>query len=158
MGFSLREGDHILTSKGGGGIMTINIEGIMIPVKNQDRALKFYTEKLGYTTVRFNGLSPETDPQRWIEVIKPGEEFGLVLYTHPDFTDMVGKNMNVVFRTNDIQKAYAELKSKDVEFVVAPPAQASWGTYVRIKDSEGNVFCVGQLNKCESPGNGSSCG
>jgi len=49
-----------------------------IPVRNQDAALKFYTEKLGFKVVTDQ---PFTDTQRWIELLIPGAESGLALFT-----------------------------------------------------------------------------
>jgi predicted enzyme related to lactoylglutathione lyase len=119
------------------------IKSVSIPVANQDRALKFYTEKLGFT-VKVDVPCPEMG-QRWIELVKPGTEIELVLYTSPDFENMIGKGMNIMYATDDVQKTYDTLKSKGVEFL-APPQKEFWGTYVMMKDSEGNVFCVGQEN------------
>ena len=44
-----------------------------IPVRDQDAALKFYTEKLGFKVVTDQ---PFTDDQRWIEIMIPGAETG----------------------------------------------------------------------------------
>ena len=117
------------------------IKGISIPVADQDRALKFYTEKLGFS-LKVDVPCGETG-QRWIELVLPGTEVELVLYTSPDFEGMIGKGMNVMYSTDDVQKTYETLKAKGVEFL-APPQTEFWGTYVMMKDSEGNVFCVGQ--------------
>ena len=117
------------------------IKAVNVPVADQDRALKFYTEKLGFT-VKADVPCPEFD-QRWIELIHPSNSIELVLFTSPDFKDMIGKGMNILFETGDVQKTYDELKAKGVEFL-APPQKEFWGTFVMMKDSEGNTFCVGQ--------------
>lgn len=120
------------------------IKSISVPVADQDRALKFYTEKLGFT-VKVDVPCPEMK-QRWIELVQPEAEIELVLYTAPDFENMIGKNMNIMYSTDDVQKTYDQLKAKGVEFL-APPQKEFWGSFVMMKDSEGNLFCVGQESK-----------
>jgi len=44
-----------------------------IPVLDQDVALKFYTERLGF---KVQTDQPFTDKQRWIELLIPGAETG----------------------------------------------------------------------------------
>jgi len=121
------------------------IKSVSIPVANQDRALKFYTEKLGFT-VKVDVPCGETG-QRWIELTLPNTEIELILYTSPDFKNMIGKGMNVMYSTDDVQKTYATLKAKGVEFL-SPPQTETWGTYVMMKDSEGNTFYVAQEKEC----------
>jgi predicted enzyme related to lactoylglutathione lyase len=117
------------------------IKSVSIPVADQDRALKFYTEKLGFT-LKVDAPCPGMD-QRWIELVKPGTEIELVLFTSPGFEAMIGKGMNLMYSTNDVQKTYDTLKAKGVEFL-APPQKEFWGVFAMMKDSEGNVFCIGQ--------------
>ena len=117
------------------------IKSISIPVANQDRALKFYTEKLGFT-LKADVPCPAMN-QRWIELVQPGTEIELLLFTSPGFEDMIGKGMNLMYATDNVQETYETLKAKGVEFL-APPQVEFWGTFVMMKDSEGNIFCVGQ--------------
>ena len=112
-----------------------------VPVTDQERALKFYTTKLGFR-VKVDVPCPEW-PQRWIAMVMPCSSIELVLFTGQDFEEMVGKHMNVMFATNDIEKTYKSLVAHGVE-VLAPPKREFWGSYITIKDSEGNMFCVGQ--------------
>lgn len=124
------------------------ISSVTIPVNDQDRALKFYTEKLGFT-VKLDIPCPELH-QRWIELVHPGSSIELVLFTSEDFESMLGKNMNVMYTTHDIQKMYAELISKGVE-ILEPPKAEFWGSHMTMRDSEGNMFCISQTNgDCEA--------
>ena len=122
----------------------MKIKSVTIPIVDQDRALEFYTEKLGFT-VKVDVPMPDTTV-RWIELVKPGSELELVLFTHPDFKDMIGKNMNVLYEVDNVSKTYEELKAKGVEFL-AEPKEEFWGSFVIMKDSEGNMFCVAQPKK-----------
>src|SRR3954451_11958869 len=61
--------------------MIRGIKFISVPVKNQDAALQFYTESLGFKV----GTDQEFIPggQRWVELSIPGADTGLSLFT-PD--------------------------------------------------------------------------
>lgn len=117
------------------------INSVTVPVRDQERALEFYTTKLGFK-VKVDVPCPEW-PQRWIALVKPGTEMELVLFTGQDFEEMIGKNMNIMFATDDIDHTYNKLVADGVE-VLAPPKREFWGSYITIKDSEGNLFCVAQ--------------
>src|SRR2546423_14984127 len=61
-----------------GGAMVRGIKFVGIPVRNQDVALRFYTEAVG---IKGATDQPFTDKQRWIELLIPGGETGLALDT-----------------------------------------------------------------------------
>ena len=56
--------------------MIRGIKFVSIPVKDQDAALSFYTEKLGF---RIQTDQPFGPGQRWIELAIPGADSGLAL-------------------------------------------------------------------------------
>jgi predicted enzyme related to lactoylglutathione lyase len=55
----------------------------------------------------------------------------------------VGGFSNIVFDTDEIQKTYAELSEKGVEFTTEPKME-SWGWWAQFKDPDGNEFGLGQ--------------
>jgi len=118
--------------------MIKQIEFISIPVADQNRALDFYTEKLGFTIITDQ---PFNEKQRWIELRIPKAETRVVLFTPPGDEKRVGSFMNMSYSCGDIDRTYAELKKRGVEFE-APPQKQPWGTYAMFKDSEGNRFVV----------------
>src|ERR1700685_3506848 len=87
-----------------------------IPVSNQDRALAFYTEKLGF---RLLTDQPFSDEQRWIELGISGADTRVVLFRIGEDLKP-GGNMNVTFWTDDVEGTAQELKSKGVQFVMEP--------------------------------------
>ncbi len=109
-----------------------------IPVRDQDRALAFYTEKLGFTVATDQ---PFDDKQRWIELRIPGADTRLVLFTPPGHEDRIGSFSNVAFVADDVEKTYQELSARGVEFT-GPPQQADWGTAALFKDPDGNTFVI----------------
>src|SRR5262249_39340464 len=119
--------------------MIKGIKFVGIPVANQDRALKFYTEKLGFSVATDQPMGPG---QRWIELKIPGAETGISLFTPPGQEDRIGTFVNFSFYANDVERRYQELSAKDVEFR-APPKKESWGTSVVFKDVDGNQLHIG---------------
>ena len=84
-----------------------------VPVTDQDRALSFYTEKLGF---RILTDQPFDEKQRWIELSIPGAETGLVLFTPDAHRDRIGTFSAISFHCDDLEKTYAELTARGVEF------------------------------------------
>ena len=119
--------------------MIKRIKFLGIPVRDQDRALTFYTEKLGFRIFTDQQFS---ETQRWIELSIPGAETGVVLFTPEGHEDRIGTFVNTSWEVDDIEKTYAELQSKGVEFS-GPPQKQPWGTFVIMKDSEGNQIVLG---------------
>ena len=119
--------------------MIKGIKFIGVPVRDQDRALEFYTKKLGCAITTDQ---PFNDKQRWIELKIPGADTGLVLFTPEGHEDRIGSFQSVTFWAKDVLKTYDELKSKGVEFD-GPPQVADWGSSAIFRDSEGNKFVIG---------------
>jgi predicted enzyme related to lactoylglutathione lyase len=118
--------------------MIKSIKFVSIPVHDQDRALLFYTEKLG---CRVTTDAPMGPGMRWIELAFPRAETGLVLFTAPGQESWIGGFMNMSFACDDVHATAAEFMERGVEFV-KPPTTESWGTSAIFKDSEGNQFVL----------------
>jgi predicted enzyme related to lactoylglutathione lyase len=119
--------------------MIKRIKFLGIPVRDQDRALRFYTDKLGFrilTDQEFN------EKQRWIELSIPGAETGIVLFTPEGHEDRIGTFVNTSWEVDNVEKTYEELLAKGVEFK-GPPLSQPWGTFVILSDSEGNQIVLG---------------
>src|SRR5262249_28759400 len=63
-----------------GGVMITQLKFVGIPIADQERALRFYTEKLGFTVATDQ---PFSDQQRWIELRVANSPTRVVLFT-PD--------------------------------------------------------------------------
>jgi catechol 2,3-dioxygenase-like lactoylglutathione lyase family enzyme len=119
--------------------MIKGIKFVGVPVRDQDRALEFYTRKLGFEVVTDQ---PFNDRQRWIELRVPGADTGIVLFTPDGQEERIGTWQGVSFWSNNVQKTYELLKSRGVEFV-GPPTEADWGSSAIFKDEDGNQFALG---------------
>jgi predicted enzyme related to lactoylglutathione lyase len=115
------------------------IKFVSIPVKNQDKALDFYTKSLGFGIVTDQPMGP--GQQRWIELKVPGAESKVVLFTPDGHEDRIGTFQGVTFMADDVAKTHAELVKRGVEFA-QPPTTQPWGTFAIFKDVDGNQFVL----------------
>jgi catechol 2,3-dioxygenase-like lactoylglutathione lyase family enzyme len=114
------------------------VKFVSIPVRNQDRALEFYTQKLGMRVITD---SPFDGTQRWIELGIPRAETKIVLFTASGQERMVGGFMNITFLAADVERTVRELKARGVEFV-QDVQKADWGASAIFRDPDGNQFVL----------------
>jgi len=114
-----------------------------IPVRNQDAALKFYTEKLGFKVATDQ---PMGEGQRWIELLIPGADTGLALFTPEGHEKRIGEFQSISYWCDDVFATAKTLKSKGVEFPVEPKTEP-WGTMAIFKDVDGNQFVLSSRGK-----------
>jgi lactoylglutathione lyase len=118
--------------------MISHVAKIGVNVKDQDRALEFYTKVLGCELVTNVPMGKDS---RWIEVRPPGAQTALVLWTPKGMEDRIGTFSGIVFQSEDVQKTYEQLVAKGVKFTQAPTAQAG-GTMGQFADPDGNIFVL----------------
>jgi catechol 2,3-dioxygenase-like lactoylglutathione lyase family enzyme len=114
------------------------IKFVNIPVTDQDRALEFYTKKLGLRVITD---SPFNQQRRWIELGIPRAETRIVLFTGPGQDKMIGGLMNLAFSAADVEATAREMKARGVDFV-QEPKKADWGMSAIFKDPDGNQFVL----------------
>ena len=118
--------------------MVRGIKFVGIPVGDQDAALKFYTESLGLKVVTDQ---PFTEKQRWIELMIPGADTGIALFTPEGHEKRIGEFQSISFWCEDVFATADALKKKGVEFTKEPAAE-SWGSAAVFKDPDGNQFVL----------------
>lgn len=119
--------------------MITQVKLVSIPVKDQDRALAFYTEALGFEVVVDQ---PFGGGKRWLELKIPGDGGAhVVLFTPGVQEDRIGSVSNIVFASEDVERTYEELRGRGVEFA-QPPRKESWGTSSIFQDIDGNKFVL----------------
>jgi catechol 2,3-dioxygenase-like lactoylglutathione lyase family enzyme len=121
----------------GGWAMIRGVKIVSIPVKDQDAALKFYTEKLGFKVATDQEMGP--GQQRWIELMIPGADTRLALFTPEGHESRVGGFQAMTFWTDDVFATAEQLKKKGVT-LAAEPKKEIWGTMAKFKDPDGNEF------------------
>ena len=118
--------------------MIKGIKFASIPTRDQDRALTFWTEQVGFVV---HTDQPFDEHQRWIELRIKGSDAHVVLFTPDAHKSHVGGFAHVTFYSDNVEKTYEELRAKGVEFL-GPPQKASWGTAAIFKDPDGNQFVL----------------
>jgi predicted enzyme related to lactoylglutathione lyase len=120
-------------------------------VDDQDKALRFYTEVLGF--VKKADFS--NGPYRWLTVASPEEPEGseLQLALSGDPADKAYQQAKlrqnqpaVMFFTDDVQGDYERVKSHGAEFT-QPPTDVGYAKIAMLKDGCGNLVQVSQLKR-----------
>lgn len=118
--------------------MITHVKFISVYVRDQEKALDFYTNKLGFELTKD---APFGGGVRWIEVTPPGAQTSLVLFTPPGMEDRVGTFSPVIFTCEDVRATYEELLERGVTFT-QEPKQEPWGTGAMFVDPDGNTFLL----------------
>ena len=116
-----------------------NIGVAMFTVSDQDAALAFYTQKLGYE-VRGDVRFGENDANRWLEVAPPGSTARLAL--NPPMNDTPGGS-SIGVETPDVEGEHARLKAiegvdVDADLMRAPGVPLMFS----VRDPDGNFIWV----------------
>jgi predicted enzyme related to lactoylglutathione lyase len=141
----------------------IRIANAQLWVHDQDEALAFYTDKLGWE-VRSDATLPEMGDFRWLAVGPVGQEdFSVVLMAVPgppvmdgstadQVRDLMGKGFagTVFLTTEDVRADYEALKARGVEFTEAPE-ERPYGIDSGFRDPSGNSFRLTQVTVDLSP-------
>jgi len=114
------------------------VKFVSIPVRNQDKALAFWTQKMGLQVVTDQAMGLG---QRWIELKVLGAQTGLALFTPEGHESRIGTFSGISFESDDVEKEYRELSDRGVEFA-SPPKKETWGSAAVFKDPDGNSFVL----------------
>jgi catechol 2,3-dioxygenase-like lactoylglutathione lyase family enzyme len=113
---------------------------VIIPVTDQERAIEFYVETLGFekrTDVPFG------DGYRWVEVAPAGAETTIAVVPPPPGKPVGNVETGIALNTDDVDGAHAELKARgvDVDAEVSrmgdPVPPMFW-----FRDPDGNTLMV----------------
>jgi len=120
-------------------------------VDNQDKALRFYTEVLGFA----KKADFSQGPFRWLTVASPeepdGTELQLALNNNPAAKTyqhaMFEQNQpGAMFFTDDVKGDYERIKSRGAEFTM-PPTEVPGSVIARLNDTCGNLIQLTQLTR-----------
>src|SRR4051794_27850291 len=136
-----------------------NIAHTQLWVHDQDEALAFYTQKLGFE-VRADVTMAEMGDFRWLTVGPPGQdEFAIVLMAIPGAPVMDDESAEqvrtvlakgfagtVFLTTDDVRSDYEELRERGVEFS-EEPEERPYGIDAGFRDPSGNSFRLTQVRE-----------
>ena len=118
-------------------------------VDDQNKALRFYTEVLGF--------AKKTDfsqgPYRWLTVASPEEPEGAELQLALNDSPAAKAYQQAMFQqgqpgamfyTEDVKGDYARIKAKGADFTM-PPTDVTGSTIAMLKDTCGNLVQLVQL-------------
>jgi catechol 2,3-dioxygenase-like lactoylglutathione lyase family enzyme len=124
-------------------------------VHDQDEALTFYTEKLGFE-VRTDVSMPELG-FRWLTVAAPDQDVDIVLMAIPgepimdpstadQVRELAGKGFagTLFLVTDDCRKDADDLKSRGVE-LTEEPEERPYGIDCAFRDPSGNSIRLGEI-------------
>ena len=123
-------------------------------VKNQQEALEFYRDKLGFevdTDAKigedYRWLTIRIKDQPGFEIILMEPKAGMMLDEESarELRSLIDKGVlgGGVFDADDIYQTYDELKARGVKFK-GPPSVQDWGTATVMMDNSGNWFSLSQ--------------
>jgi len=127
----------------------VKIKVTSVYVDNQDNAVRFYTEVLGFA----KKADFSNGPYRWLTVASPeepdGAELQLALNNNPAakaYQQAVFQQNQpaMMFFTDDIKGDYERIKARGAEFTM-PPSDVTGSTIAMLKDSCGNLIQLTQL-------------
>ncbi len=85
---------------------------VFVPVADQERALEFYLDKLGFEK---RADFPYGDGSRWIEVAPPGAAITIALVPPSEGKSAGGDETHCAFMTEDIEADHAALRARGVD-------------------------------------------
>jgi predicted enzyme related to lactoylglutathione lyase len=123
-----------------------------VSIDDYDRALKFYTEVLGFIKKHDIPLGPGA---RWITVVSPEEPDGTELLLEPNASYPAMKALKeslmrdgipfTAFQVKDIQADYERLRKLGAEFTMEPTDMGTTTAAV-LNDTCGNLIQIYQVN------------
>ncbi|HEY6447937.1 MAG TPA: VOC family protein [Acidobacteriaceae bacterium] len=118
-------------------------------VDDQEKALRFYTDVLGF--VKKSDFSQ--GPYRWLTVASPedpnGTELQLALNNNPAAQAYQQAQFQqgqpaAMFFTDDLQADYERMKAKGADFAI-PPTDVTASKIAKVNDTCGNLLQITQL-------------
>lgn len=117
---------------------------VMVYVNNQDEAVKFWTEKVGFTVI-----SEESNGEgiRWIEIAPQKNSQTSIVLHNKEIVAKMGAGINLetpslLFFTENIEELYAKLSKNNV--TVGEVVHMPLGKTFNFADYEGNYFAVAE--------------
>jgi lactoylglutathione lyase len=112
------------------------IRTVSIPVSDQDAALRFYVDTLGFTNLRD---TPTPQGGRWIE-LAPGAD-DVIVTLEPAAREVTRGAISIRFTTDDADAAHTELAAAGVDTgdILRWPGVPAMFAF---RDPDGNAFSI----------------
>jgi lactoylglutathione lyase len=113
--------------------MITNVAAAVLYVGDQEEALAFYRDTLGFDVVTDSDMGGGA---RWIEVRPRGAQTSVVLSAAAAFGKAPGEGAYLTFAADDVAATVAELRSRGA--TVSGPFSEPWGTYATVDAPDGH--------------------
>ena len=138
----------------------MKISIISIPVRNQERSIRFFLDILGFRLVVDRPIPGSQN--RWVQLAPPTGEVSICLVTW--YTSMSpGSQRGFIFETRHLDEDAIMLKERGLLF--EPIQEAPWARFITFSDPDGNSFILQEVKRDDRiskrltrylPGQGSS--
>src|SRR5437868_4746548 len=125
-----------------------NVQVTSVYVNDLDKAVDFYTNKLGFE-LRQDQSFGEGTGMRWVEVAPKGGTTSISLIKdHGGWTpEKVGQFTGLVLTTDNIINDYETLSSRGVKFTESPNLQFYGMMQAQFEDQDGNGYVLIDQNR-----------
>ncbi|GAB3565139.1 VOC family protein [Spelaeicoccus albus] len=123
--------------------MITSIASAILYVGDQDLALQFYRDILGFDVVMDADMGENF---RWLEVKPSGGQSSIVLAAAEAFGKQPGEGAYLTFATDDVEATVEELRARGA--TTSEVTREPWGTYATVNAPDGH-----QLQFNERPQN-----
>lgn len=113
--------------------MIMCVASAVLYVGDQDEALQFYRDVLGFEVVMDADMG---EGARWIETKPPGAQTTIVLSAAAAFNTTPGEGAHLTFAADDVAATVEELRSRGA--VVSDPVEVPWGKYATVEAPDGH--------------------
>ena len=129
----------------------MRIKVTSVYVDDQEKALRFYTDVLGFV----KKMDFSNGPYRWLTVTSPEDRDGIELQLAPNNNPAAKAYQEAMFQqgqpavmffTDDVKGDYERIKARGAEFTM-PPTQVTGSTIAKLKDACGNLIQISQLER-----------
>lgn len=123
--------------------MINHIHSATVLVTDQDAAIDFYVEALGWEKRTDETIEMDDASMRWIEVVPPGATTSVALVRPGDVgapPEAAGSYNGLSVVADDVEETYDMLMERGVRFT-GPPERMPWGDQATwFEDPDGNRF------------------
>jgi catechol 2,3-dioxygenase-like lactoylglutathione lyase family enzyme len=119
--------------------MDWKLELVAVPVSDVDRAIAFYTKKIGFQLDHDHAISDEL---RFVQLTPPGSACSIALGKGIVDTPP-GSVQGLQIVVSDVEAARAELVERGLD--VGEVQHFPWGDFVFFQDPDGNGWAIQQL-------------
>jgi len=120
----------------------MHVSIVSIPVSDQDRAKKFYTEVLGFEQLSDAVMKPD---MRWVHLAAPDGGATITLVTW--FPTMpAGSGRGLVLEIKDVDRWHTDLSAQGYAFPDGIQSEP-WGRYLTVEDPDGNGIVLQTSNR-----------